>query len=74
MKRVAVDAAHQQIVAVGYGKDLSFRTWLWQEGSWKLQTVATSPPNGAMSNLEYDPKLSGLMLTVLRYPRIVNLP
>lgn len=67
---MAADPAHQQIVAVGQG-----RTWRWQKGTWVLIRSADSPPIGAMSNLVYDPKLRGFVVTVLPYDCcLANLP
>jgi len=65
---MAYDAAHRQLIAVGYAH--GFHTWQWEHGRWKLMATPSSPPtwgsDGNISNLVYDPDLPGVILTDLQ--------
>jgi len=74
---VASDPAHGEIFAAGRGTP--FHVWHWQDGTWNLEPTASpasGPPDGATSNLVYDPMLPGFVLTVLPEEPggVVNLP
>ena len=62
---IAFNSPDQEIVAVGSDDGANFRTWRWHQTAWQLVATTSSPPDGKISNLVYDPALRGFVVTVL---------